>query len=753
MASVVEHLRQTMEQEITGMSRDVNRLLHDTEANYSEYYVRTVTQETASLLREIEMLARHIDEQLREKVSGLKYATNHYADTDRQAEKLSQSQISTSHFDQRSPFAPLQDLTGNRLFSPTNSSSPDSIAFSNLFEQLQAIQRQGLLVRLSPVKEDPRIASLLQTMQNGDSMAQRLAQLELEKIAEAFTEIARSQKAYVVYQAYGHREYMESAHQYAEAQRKKLEEMGVSGEWYKEGIDLSDFYQGGLLEACRYNPLKNDRSLLLDDEEIRALLEQGMLGEVELDVLRQRYDELEVKVLQRQQLEQQLEEYNQLVAEEDIRKMQQLLKDMNLYHGEVTGEYNQELLIAVAGYQYIANNHSTLFAVWRELSGYHEGKEFEVDGLITKELIEVADAERELGYWNDPGVKASGVGVAMTTVGVGDGIVSQVWDEGSGLVKQVWSVNPTNPKFWTETMPGYYDLAKAIANGDITLEDIKEALKEGAAEEFVVPFQDIYDLQEKILSGKASYEESQRYGRALVKAFLALTLVEGAVKSGVKISGRLSRQLSELLPKLNGGAVVVAEGGMKVKVPDTYRIETPESPDIQRKQYEVDRKRGEEGTKGTGNLIFKSDYDDHLINVKKFDRDPSKGITGGHNMGEFYNYFRNVLKLDDVDFINKVTPHPTIDGIIQINYKIPKLDNKGNLTGEYKYFKNPKTVYDSSKISEATIIEWGKAAMQQGIDSGSIVGRKITGIAPNGLKFEGYMDANGIITKFYPKLD
>ncbi|BFH60401.1 hypothetical protein PAJ34TS1_09930 [Paenibacillus azoreducens] len=155
------------------------------------------------------------------------------------------------------------------------------------------------------------------------------------------------------------------------------------------------------------------------------------------------------------------------------------------------------------------------------------------------------------------------------------------------------------------------------------------------------------------------------------------------------------------------------------------------------------------GGKGTGELVFKSDYDDHLINVKNFNRDTSKGITGGHNM----DYFRNVEQLDDVDFIHRVTPHPTIDGIIQINYKIPKLDNKGNLTGEYKYFKNPKTVYDPSKISDETIIEWGKAAMQQGIDARSIVGRKITGIAPNGLKFEGYMDANGIITNFYPKLD
>ncbi|MFD1266478.1 deaminase domain-containing protein [Paenibacillus motobuensis] len=605
MSRVVEHLRQTMEQEITGVSKDVNRLLQNTEANYSEYYVRTATQEAASLLREIEMLARRLDDQMREKVSGLKYAVSQYAQTDKQVEKLAQTQPSSSLLKHKSPFlaAKWSDVTGNSLYGPTKSTTSEPFAFPNIFEQLQAFQRQGIIDRLAPFQEDPRIAALLQTMQNQDAFAQRLAQAELTKIAEAFTEIARSQKAYVVYQVYGQREYMESAHQYAEAQRKKLEEMGVSDEWYKEGIDLSDFYQGGFLKACRYNPLKNDRSLLLDDEEIRVLLEQGMLGEVELDVLRQRYDELEVKVLHRLQLKQQLEEYNRLVAEEDIRKMQEYLKKMNFYHGEITGKYDQDLLIAVAGYQYIANNYSTMFAVWREFSGYHDGKEFEVDGLITKELLELANSERGLGYWNNPNVKASGLGIAMTSVGVGDGIVSQIWDEGSGLLKQAWSANPTNPKFWTETLPGYYDLAKAITNGDITLEDIKEVLKEGAAEEFVVPFQDIWDLQGKILSGKASYEESQRYGRALVKAFLALTLVEGAVKSGVKISGKLSRQLSELLPKLNGGAVAVTESGMKIQVPNNYRIETPENPNIQRRQNEFqDRGKHGEGIDGTGQL-------------------------------------------------------------------------------------------------------------------------------------------------------
>jgi len=190
LARVVEHLRQTMEQEITGMSKDVDRLLQNTEANYSEYYVCTATQEAASLLREIEMLARRLDDQMREKVSGLKYAVSQYAQTDKQVEKLAQTQPSSSLFEHKSPLLAAQwsDITGNRLYGPMRSSSPESPKFPNIFEQLQAIQRQGIIDRLAPFQEDPRIAALLQTMQNQDAFAQRLAQAELTKIAEAFTE-------------------------------------------------------------------------------------------------------------------------------------------------------------------------------------------------------------------------------------------------------------------------------------------------------------------------------------------------------------------------------------------------------------------------------------------------------------------------------------------------------------------------------------------------------------------------------------
>ncbi|GGG02547.1 hypothetical protein [Paenibacillus aceti] len=122
MASIVEHLRQTMEQE----------------------------------LREIEMLARQLDDQMREKVNGLRAATGHYADTDRLVEKLLQSQSTTAHFDHTFPFfaAQSQDLKEHSLFNLTKSSSSESIKFPNMFELLQDFPRQGIMNRLHELMQE-----------------------------------------------------------------------------------------------------------------------------------------------------------------------------------------------------------------------------------------------------------------------------------------------------------------------------------------------------------------------------------------------------------------------------------------------------------------------------------------------------------------------------------------------------------------------------------------------------------------------
>ncbi len=220
--------------------------------------------------------------------------------------------------------------------------------------------------------------------------------------------------------------------------------------------------------------------------------------------------------------------------------MQQYLKDMNIYQGEITGEYNQEFLIAVAGYQHIANTVSSVAAVRRK---WYEWEMFEVDGKITKELLDLARSERSLGIRNNPDLNTSGLSFAVTVVGVGDGIVNQLYEDVRDLTEFAINSNPASLGFWTDTVPGYYAIGEAIATGELTIDDIKKLLGDAAAEEFVVPFQDIIELQPKVFSGKATYEESVKYGRALTKAFFVFTVVEGVARAGAKFSGKTVKEL------------------------------------------------------------------------------------------------------------------------------------------------------------------------------------------------------------------
>ncbi|MCM1508761.1 MAG: EndoU domain-containing protein [Ruminococcus flavefaciens] len=153
-------------------------------------------------------------------------------------------------------------------------------------------------------------------------------------------------------------------------------------------------------------------------------------------------------------------------------------------------------------------------------------------------------------------------------------------------------------------------------------------------------------------------------------------------------------------------------------------------------------------------LSYATDYANHLKNVQKFNRDRTKGISGGHNRSEFYDYFHNVLGIkNDDDFIVSETPHPTIPGIYEICYQIEKIEN-GAPTGDYKIFKYPKTVYDPQIITDSQMLSWGEEAMKNGVIEDSIKDRKIIGTASNGLRFEGYfVDAtSNEISNFYPIL-
>lgn len=154
------------------------------------------------------------------------------------------------------------------------------------------------------------------------------------------------------------------------------------------------------------------------------------------------------------------------------------------------------------------------------------------------------------------------------------------------------------------------------------------------------------------------------------------------------------------------------------------------------------------GTGGANNFKFGDNAKNHLKNVENIGT--KKGVSGGHNMDEFYNALKN-QGVDVEDLIISKKSHSSIEGIYEIEYKIPRKDMAGNIAEpvSYKNIKEPKTIYDPAMISDDKIYQWGKEAMQKG----TINGRLVEGTASNGLKFRGYLNDTGEITNFFPILD
>ncbi|MBL1223826.1 EndoU domain-containing protein [Enterococcus sp. BWR-S5] len=170
------------------------------------------------------------------------------------------------------------------------------------------------------------------------------------------------------------------------------------------------------------------------------------------------------------------------------------------------------------------------------------------------------------------------------------------------------------------------------------------------------------------------------------------------------------------------------------------------------KNYTLDK------SKSTGNVAYKKvsqpnnftigpDAKDHLVNSQGLVRKKGKGVIGGHNMDAFYGELRaQGFNVDDC-IINK-KPHPTVEGIYEIEYRVPK-EVKGKLVlDEYKKIPEPKTVYDPNVFSNDQIYQWGSEAMQ----SGTINGRIVKG-SSNDIGFTGYLDAvTGELTNFHPSM-
>ncbi|MFC9597013.1 PrsW family glutamic-type intramembrane protease [Peribacillus butanolivorans] len=142
-------------------------------------------------------------------------------------------------------------------------------------------------------------------------------------------------------------------------------------------------------------------------------------------------------------------------------------------------------------------------------------------------------------------------------------------------------------------------------------------------------------------------------------------------------------------------------------------------------------------------------YDKHLKEVQEVVRRKGKGVVGGHNLHNFEKAFKE-KGWDLKECIISRRKHPTIEGVHEIEYGLPKLDREGKIIpGELKKVSHPKTVYDPKIISDEQMLKWGEEAMKKG----KIVGREKVGVASNGLKFRGFVDDSGKITNFFPTLD
>ncbi|HZG18194.1 MAG TPA: polymorphic toxin-type HINT domain-containing protein [Candidatus Bathyarchaeia archaeon] len=132
------------------------------------------------------------------------------------------------------------------------------------------------------------------------------------------------------------------------------------------------------------------------------------------------------------------------------------------------------------------------------------------------------------------------------------------------------------------------------------------------------------------------------------------------------------------------------------------------------------------------------------------------GVSGAHNMNHFNETLQKTgANIDDL-IIGEPIQHPNFPGLYEIKYRVPAMTYGpgGKLvpTGQFREIKDPKTVYDPKVYSDEQIIQWGKEAMQEGLESNRVTGRVIVGYAPNGMRFTGYVD-DGQITNFFPSFD
>jgi hypothetical protein len=204
-------------------------------------------------------------------------------------------------------------------------------------------------------------------------------------------------------------------------------------------------------------------------------------------------------------------------------------------------------------------------------------------------------------------------------------------------------------------------------------------------------------------------------------------------------SERLAQDFKRALPGLIPGVMAVGTGVVLSRTP-AVKSATGSKPESAPVATTVSAdKTAAAGKVGTNSgITFNEGIANHLTKSDGFSQ--KTGISGAHNLNEF----KQAAAQNNVKIISQ-TPSAT-NGIIQVEYQIPKLDAAKNVvldrTGSVVYRDQVfiKTVYDPSVISDNAIVNMGRQAATNGYGSAISSGAQAFNSEAGGILFRVYID-------------
>ncbi|OMF94232.1 hypothetical protein [Paenibacillus sp. FSL R7-0337] len=311
----MKRLNRILEEQVTGMDRNVGGLVRSVQAAYPESYVQSPSREAIRLLQELGREAQSLSDRLERKQSALSWAAGQYQSAESKAQSLLKSTPAFNWKQAGSLFSRWLQGIRDRAARGVQDVLRHPPTLSRMIQDLLRNVRDASVDRqLQAFAADAVISELFQQRESGSPAEQQQAREQLSKIAEALREIGRSQAAYSVYEKYGNKAYMKSANEHAESQRELLQKLGVDPGFYVN-TDLRTQYKGSPLSACTYNPLLTDGSAVPASDELRFVIALGLVNEKYREWAKSNYKDIEAAVVRAEQireLERQVAEYKRL---------------------------------------------------------------------------------------------------------------------------------------------------------------------------------------------------------------------------------------------------------------------------------------------------------------------------------------------------------------------------------------------------------------------------------------------------------